>query len=459
MDLEQKPTGSLVVIGGGAAGMSAASRARRKDAGMRITVFESGDFVSFILCGIPYYVADVVKKHQDLVVYSPDFFRSKRNIDVRTGHSVTAIYVPGRTVEVWDQQTGQTETYGFDRLVIAAGAHPSTGPFTVEQYANAFTVHSLESAIAMKEFIRRENPRKAVVVGGGYIGLEMAEAFRTLGLEVTVIEGTGTVMPGVDTEITALIEGELSANKVDLHKNEMVRSLETLPGRPETVHRVVTDQASHEADIVVLAIGVRPTIGLGGEAGIALGETGGIVTDSRQETNVPGIYAAGDVAETRNLVTGRAAYLPLGTTANRQGRVAGESAAGGTTEFKGIVGSAAVKVFDIQVAKTGLSEAQAKEAGYEVRSATITHLSRSGFYPGAQPVTAKITADAASGALLGIQMAGKEGVPKRVDVVATALHAGLKVEDLVHLDLTYAPPFAQSYDVVHIAAEQVLKQL
>lgn len=448
----------LVVIGGGPAGMSAASKARRTRPDMEISVFQSGRFVSFILCGIPYYISGLVAGYRDLIVYTPEFFKSKRNIDVYTGHNVTAIDAANRTVQVIDAGN-RVQTHPFDKLVIAAGAQPSLGPFAGQEYKNVFTLRSLEEAILLKEFIQREGPRSAVIVGAGYIGMEMAESFRALGLGVTVIEATDNVMTGLDADMSAMLESELESHGVELHKLEMALGFESAVGNPDRAGAIATSRGVYEADLAIVAIGIHPSTRLAVEAGVAVGETGAIQTTSTQETNISGVYAAGDVAQTISLVTGKPAYVPLGTTANKQGRIAGENAAGGNAEFNGIVGSAAVKVFGLEVASTGLSEQQAGNAGFDARATTITHFSRSRFYPGAEPITCKMVADAKTGALLGAQMIGKDGVPKRVDVLAAALHAHMKVADLTQLDLTYSPPFAQSYDVVHIAAEQLLKKL
>ena len=318
-----------------------------------------------------------------------------------------------------------------------------------------YTLHNIDHGIALKEFIRRETPRRAAIVGGGYIGLEMAEALGHLGLKVLLIEALPHVMPPVDPDIADHIEKELTSRGVELHLEEPVQGFEG----NGSVKRVVTGQAAYDVDFVVLAIGVRASSRLAGEAGVPIGATGAIQVDASMATSVLDVYAAGDTAEAHHLVTGRPAYIPLGTTANKQGRVAGENAAGGRLSFEGIVGTAITRVFELEVGRTGLTDGQAREAGFDPVSSVITHRSRAAFFPGSQPITAKLIADRTSGRLLGAQMAGKDGAAKRIDVPAVAIQQGLPASALPDLDLSYAPPFSPVWEAVQIAAQDLEKKL
>lgn len=446
---------NLVVIGGGAAGMSAASRARRNAPGLDIAVFEGNAYVSHIACGLPYYVADLVKDHRDLLVYTPEFFRKERRIQVFTRHRVESLDLDARALRVRDLDSGEERIQPFGKLVIASGGGPVTPGIDGVKLANIFPLHTLDHGIAVKDFIRRERPRRAAIVGGGYIGLEMAEALGLLGLQLVLIEALPHVMPPVDADIAEIIEKELLSRGVDLCLGEAVQGFEG-DGR---VQRVVSARGCYDVDFVILAIGVRASSALAQEAGVSLGQSGAVQVDGEMRTNIPGIYAAGDDAEARHLVTGRPAYIPLGTTANKQGRVAGENAAGGNAAFPGVVGTAATRVFDLEVGRTGLTEGQAREAGFEPVSTLITHRSKAGFFPGAQRISAKLIADKSTGRLLGAQIAGQDGAAKRIDVPAVAIQQGLAVSALPDLDLSYAPPFSPVWEAVQIAAQELEKKL
>jgi NADPH-dependent 2,4-dienoyl-CoA reductase/sulfur reductase-like enzyme len=311
-----------------------------------------------------------------------------------------------------------------------------------------FALRSLENGAAIKDFIARRPVRQAAIIGAGYIGLEMAEALQTAGARVTMIEAGDSVLPGSEPEIAALIEEELHRNGVDLHKQQLALSLESSAG---AVERVKTDSGDVEAEMVLIAAGARPDPAIAREAGVAVGETGGIVTDEMMRTNIPDVYAAGDCVESRHLLTGRPIFLPLGTTANKQGHVAGENAAGGHAAFPGILASLGFKLFDLEVARTGLSHDQAKGAGFAPVSATVSFPSRSAFYPGSETLTIKLVVDRRGGRLLGAQMAGNGAVAKRIDVVATALQAKMTLADVLNLDLTYAPPFASVIEGIQLA--------
>jgi NADPH-dependent 2,4-dienoyl-CoA reductase/sulfur reductase-like enzyme len=439
--------------------MSAATTARRLRPDWEITVLERGSHVSFILCGLPYFICNVIKDLESLIVYTPEYFRKERDIDVRTRHEVRRIDVQAQEVEALGLDMREKETIHYDSLVIAAGADAVRPNIPGISLTGVFTLRSLQSGSEIKQFLKTRRVRRVALIGGGYIGLEMAEAMRTAGARAAIVEATDSLMPGSEPEIAKLIEEEVRRHQVEVRKQQLALRFE--PDASGAVQRVVTDQGEVPAEMVVVAVGASPDASVAREAGIALGETRAIAVDERMCTNIPNVYAAGDCVETRHLITGKATYLPLGTTANKQGRVAGENAVGGSATFAGVVGSSAVKVFDLEVARTGLSEEQAKAHGFDAVSATGQFPSRARFYPGAETVTGKLVAERGSGRLLGAQMAGKDGgtVAKRLDVAATALHAGMTVSDILRLDLNYAPPFAAAFEGIQAVAQALQRRL
>lgn len=442
----------LVVIGGVAAGMSAASKARRMAPEMDITVFEKSGFVSFGSCGLPYFVGGVIPTHEKLIVRTPEQF-AKNNIAVHVHHEVTHIDLGEKKVHVRNLESGAEFEEPFDKLVITTGGHAAKPPIPGIDLPGIFPLRIIEDGLAIRRWIQEKRAQKAVIVGGGYIGLEMAEAFRNLGLQVTVLEMLPQVLPNVDADMAELAQEELLRQQVDLQLEHKVEGFEG-KGRVEAV---VANGKAFPADIVLLAIGVRPSAKLAEEAGVALGQTGAVAVNERQETNVPGVYAAGDVAEAFHLVLKRPAYVPLGTTANKQGRVAGANVAGGNAKFPGIVGTAVVKVFDLQVARTGLTLAEAKREGLNAEETRIKHHAIGHYMPNPTPLHVKLVYEAGSHRLLGAQMVGQQGAAKRIDVIAAALHAGWTVSDLGKLDLSYAPPFAPVWDPILVAANVASK--
>lgn len=444
----------LLVIGGVAAGLSAASRARRVDPRLHITVLEQGRHVSYSACGLPYLVGGQVRRPEDLLVYSPEFFRERRGIEVLTGMRAVEIEPGRRRVRALAVETRQEHVFHYDRLVIATGARPDWPAIPGMDLPGVFQGNNLEGALALRAFLDSRRPRRAAILGGGYIGLEYAEALRGLSLEVVVFHSGAELLEGFDRETTERVEETLVRHGV-----------EVLKGTPATaifgesrVQQVMSVAGRREADLVLVAAGVVPCADLAEAAGIATGVAGAIAVDERMQTSLPGVYAAGDCAHTVHLVTGRPAYIPLGTTANKQGRVAGENAAGGNARFEGVVGTAVIRVFELECARTGLSESEAQAAGFRVVSVVIEHGSRAHYFGGKQ-MRVKLVADRASGRLLGAQLVGEEGVAVRVDVLAAALHARMNVEQLAGLDLSYAPPFAPVWDPILVAANAMLRKL
>ena len=440
----------LLVIGGGAAGMSAASAARRVDAALDIVVLEATGHAAYGLCGLPYLVSGVIGSADALVAYPPDFFRLKRGIDLRLGVAALAIDPDGATVTYAD--AGHEREIGYDRLVVTAGGAPTVPPFPGLDAAlrggRAFTVRALEDAVRLRDLLEAGEARRALVVGAGYIGLEMAEALRARRLDVVVVELQDQAMPNLDPELAALVEAEVRQHSVDLRLNTGLTELRATA----TSLVAVLDGEPEPFDVVVVATGVRPNGAIAAAAGARADATGALLVDSRMRTSLPRVIAAGDCVAPYHRLLGRPAFVPLGPAANKTGRVAGTVAAGGDAEFHGILGTAVVKVFDLAVGRTGLTLREARQGGLAALATDAVGRSRAKYYPGSESITVRLVHEP-GGRLLGAQMVGRSGVAKRIDVVATALQAGFGVEDLADLDLSYAPPYAPVYEPVLLAAQ------
>lgn len=447
----------LVVIGGTAAGMSAAARARRGDPSLPITVFERTGYITYGSCGLPYYIGDDVKEVNELITYTPEYMRKERNVDVNILHEVTEINVPGKYVTVKALSTGKILKQPYSHLMIATGAVPIIPLIPGIDNKNIFALRNIEDGLSIKEFLSSGRVKRVAVLGAGFIGLEAAEALRCRGVEVLVFEVLPNILPQLDGEFAAVIEEELHKNHVRINKNTKVIAFET---SGEYGLKILTeDGGTFDADMAIVAIGVRPNTVLAKSAGIKTGFKDGIAVDKYMRTSAPNIWAAGDCAETYHLITKKPAYVPLGTTANKQGKIAGENILGGKAAFCGVLGTQAAKIFDTYVAVTGLNEAQAKDAGIETVTAEIMHTDKASFYPGSKPIRIKITLDKNSGKLLGAQLVGSESAAKKIDVFATAITAGMTVYELNQLDLAYAPPIAPVYDPILIAASAGIKAM
>ncbi|MEU0552652.1 FAD-dependent oxidoreductase [Dactylosporangium sp. NPDC006015] len=445
----------LVVIGGDAAGMSAASQARRRRpaADLRIVAFEKGQHVSYSACGIPYLVAGDVSTPDDLVARTPEEFR-KLDIDLRLGCEVVGISLPSRSVTVRSGERTYDEP--FDQLVIATGGVPARPDVPGADAAGIHGVQTLEDGIRLLSFLEDRAPKRAVVVGAGYIGLEMAEAMIRRGLEVTLIDAADQPMRTLDPDMAGLVANALRDLGVDLRLSCRLSGFSSDAGR---VTAVRTDAGTLPADVVILGLGTKPNSALAADAGIAVGASGGIVVDRRQRTSAEGVWAAGDCVEVHHLISQRPTAIALGTHANKQGRAAGINIGGGYATFPGVVGTAASKICSHEVARTGLTTAEALGAGFEVFSAVTESTTRAGYFPGALPITTKLIAERTTGRLLGAQIVGQEGAAKRIDALAVALWHGMTVEEMTGLDLSYAPPFAPVWDPVLIAARKTAEQL
>lgn len=439
----------VVVIGGVAAGMSAASQVKRRDPGAEVVVLERGPDISYSACGMPYNIGDRRRGPEDLVIVTPEAARTERGVDVRTRHEAVAIEVGRKSVRVRDLASGGAESdLSFDQLVIATGASASRPPLPGLDLPGVFVLRELTDGAAIKAHLATTQVREAVIVGAGYIGLEMAEALRGLGLAVTVLEKLPTVLPGWAQPIVEQARNELVRAGVRVETGISVQGV----SRAGEDLLVRTDRGEVRGQLVLISVGVRPNVALAKAAGVALGETGAIATDGELRTNLPFVFAAGDCVEVKNLVTGRPVWIPLGTTANKTGKIAGANAAGGHERFGGIVGSAGFKLFEQEVARTGIDLAEAKKLGLDAVAALSHHHTRGKNYPGDRPIFTVLFAERGSGRLLGAQSIGADAVAKRIDVFATALHARMTVAQIEDLDLTYAPPFAPVYDPILIAA-------
>lgn len=456
----------LIVVGGVAAGMSAASAARRAKPDMEIIVFEKGPFISYGACSIPYYLSGEIQDYRQLIALRPEVAREERKLDVRSGCMVTSIDAKRKEVQIYTTASQKTEIHGYDRLVLATGALPIRPPFPGIDLQNVFTLRTLEDGIAIRDFIDRSCAQKSersrlgaprvVIIGGGYIGLELCESFRKRGLDVTVVEKMDRVLGSMDTSITAIVEDKVRMEGVRLLKETSVLGFE---GKDGIVTALKTDKGDIQADLVIVSVGVAPNTKIAAEAGVALGIKGTVSVDEFMRTNHPDIYAAGDCAEAVFTVTGKKTYIPLGTTANKQGRIAGENAAGGSYIFDGVVGTAQTKVFDLEVARTGLSLSEAEREGLDCFATTIQGWSRSKAYPAGKPLFITYAIERRTGRLLGAQMAGQEGVALRIDTLAACLYGKMTVMDVARLDLGYAPPFATVWDPILIAANQGVKAI
>ncbi|HEY9246734.1 MAG TPA: FAD-dependent oxidoreductase, partial [Candidatus Methanoperedens sp.] len=402
----------IVIIGGVAAGMSAASKARRLRPDIEILVFEKSGYVSYGSCGLPYFISDMIKSPEELVVYDARFFKEKRDIDVFLFHEVTEIF-PGRhTVLIKNLQNRQENEYRYDKLLIATGARAFVPPVRGTSINGVFTIRLLPDGIRVKEFITGRKARKAVIIGSGYIGMEMAEALTRSGINVTVLARGKKILGTMDDEISEVVEDVIRINGVTLLKSARVKEFMDWNGYLRRA--VLNTDESIDVDIAIIAAGVRPNSGLAKKAGIKTGtHRDAIMVNQQMETNIPGIYAAGDCAATYNRLLERPVYAPLGTTANKMGRVAGVNMAGGAASFKGIVGTSTFKIFDLEVARTGLTETEAIGEDINYITSVIKSGSRAHYYPGGREILIKLIAEKSTGRILGAGAAGKEGVPKR----------------------------------------------
>lgn len=436
----------LVIIGGDAAGMSAAAQARRLRPELEIVAFERGPRTSYAACGLPYFVAGEVDDAERLVARTPEEHR-RRGVQVHTGHEVVAIDPTGRTVTVRVVDDGSERIEPFDELLVATGGTPVRPPLPGLDARGVFDLRTIADAVAVRDRLR--GARRAVVVGGGYIGIETAEAFLAQGLEVTLIEAADRPMLSLDPEMSARVSDALREAGVDLRLSTPLRAFEH---DEQGVTAAVTDSGAVPAELAVIGLGSRPAIGLATSAGIPVGEAGGIVVDERMHTPLEGIWAAGDCVESRHRVSGAQVVIALGTHANKQGRVAGTNLAGGRATFPGVIGTAITRFRELEIARTGLSSAEAASAGFRATAVEAEGSTRAHYQPGARPAIVRLVVEDGTGRVLGGQVVGGPGAGKRIDTIAMAVWSAMSVSELAQVDLAYAPPFSPVWDPVLLAA-------
>ncbi|MEM5767798.1 MAG: FAD-dependent oxidoreductase, partial [Bacillota bacterium] len=430
----------LLIIGAVAAGTSAAAKARRNSEEAEITVYEKDRFISYSGCGMPYYLGGEVESAEELTPRDAAFFKSKYNVDIYTEHEVLAVSPRTKSISVKNLATGDIFTDRYDKLVMATGARAAMPPIKGADGQHVFTLRNINDMNRIKAFMDANNPRAAVIIGTGFIGLEVCENLKGLGMDVTLLEKLPQVTPGLDSDMAVYVEGHIRQKGVAVRTGVSINEI--------TENSVVlSDGAEIKAEMVLVSAGVRPNTELAAQAGIELGVAGAIRVNARMETNIPDIYACGDCIEQYHVVTGKPVYRPLGSTANKTGRIAGDRVTGGSLEFRGILGTGIFRIFDMTVAQTGLSEREAIELGYDT---AVCHNIKPGKpeYMGGKEMVIKGIADKATGRMIGAQIVGSEGVDKRIDVFVTAITFKAKAEDLFHLDLAYAPPFSTTKDPV-----------
>ncbi|WP_265109853.1 FAD-dependent oxidoreductase [Halosolutus halophilus] len=443
----------FVIVGGDAAGMSAASKAKRENPDLDVIVFEKGEWVSYAACGMPYYVKGAVDDLEDLVAVTPEEFREERDVDLRTGHEVVSIDPEAKTVTVETDGDRFDQPYGA--MLIGTGARAVEPPFDGFDLGGVFTLRSMDEADAIEDYVDAHEPASAAIVGGGYVGVEMAEALTERGIDVSIFEMLPQTLQPFGKETARVVEDHLRDQGVELHLETAVQGF----AGGEHVEAVELEDDSVPADVVIVGVGVAPNVELAAEAGIELGPTGAIATDEYGRTNYDDVYAAGDCAEATNVVTGEPDHVPLALTANRAGRAIGTTVAGDPTPTGGTAGTAIVKAFDLGAARTGVIDPDlAREVGFDPVSVTIEAPTRPHYYPGATDLTVTLVADRESERVLGASVVGREGA-KRIDTVATALHADLIVPELQNLDLAYAPPFSPVWDPILTAAKVLAGKL
>ena len=452
----------VVIVGGVAGGATAAARIRRLDEQAEIVVFERSGYISYANCGLPYYIGDVITDPEALTLQTPESFFSRFQVTMKVRHEVTAIHPERKTVSVKNLETGDEFEESYDKLLLSPGAKPTQPRLPGVGLNKLFTLRTVEDTFRIKEFIRTNHPKSAVLAGGGFIGLELAENLRELGMEVTIVQRPKQLMNPFDPDMAAFIHNEMRRAGVRLALGHTVEGFEERNGGVDVL---LKDEQPLHADLVVLAIGVTPDTHLAKEAGLELGIKGSILVNDRMETTVPDIYAVGDAVQVKHFVTGQDALISLAGPANKQGRIAADNICGGDSRYTGSQGSSVIKIFDMTAATTGINETNAKNAGLDVDKVILSPMSHAGYYPGGKVMTMKVVFEKETFRLLGAQIVGYEGVDKRIDVLATAIRAGLKATELKELELSYAPPYSSAKDPVNMAgfmidnlANGVLKQ-
>ena len=438
----------VVIVGGVAGGATAAARIRRLDEQAEIVVFERSGYISYANCGLPYYIGGVVEDPEDLTLQTPESFFSRFRIHMKVHYEVIAVHPDRKTVSVKNLKTGEEFEESYDKLLLSPGAKPVWPNLPGMNSDKLFTLRTVEDTFRIKEFVDQQKPKSAVMVGGGFIGLEVAENLRELGLDVTIVQRPKQLMNPFDADMASFIHSEVRRHGVKLALGYSVEGFEEKDGG---INVLLKDQPPIHADMVVLAIGVTPESGLAKDAGLALGMKGSILVNDRMETSAPDIYAVGDAVQVKHYVTGEDALIALAGPANKQGRIAADNICGGDSRYLGSQGSSVIKIFDMTAATTGINETNARKSGLDVDTVILSPMSHAGYYPGGKLMTMKVVFEKETYRLLGAQIVGYDGVDKRIDVLATAIHAGITATDLKDLDLAYAPPYSSAKDPVNMA--------
>lgn len=452
----------IVIIGGVAGGATAAARIRRRNEHAEIIVFEKSGYISYANCGLPYYIGDVITDPEELTLQTPESFFRRFRIHMKIHHEVVSIHPDRKTVSVKNLETGEAFEESYDKLILSPGAKPAQPRLPGVGMDQLFTLRTVEDTFRIKEYITKNHPKSVVLAGGGFIGLELAENLRELGMEVTIVQRPRQLMTPFDPDMASMIHSEMRRHGIKLLLGYTVEGFQEKDHEAEVL---LKDNPSLRADMVILAIGVTPDTALAKEAGLELGIKGSIVVNDRMETSVPDIYAAGDAVQVKHYVTGEDTLLSLAGPANKQGRIIADHICGDDSRYPGSQGSSVIKVFDMTAATTGINETNARRAGLQVDTVILSPMSHAGYYPGGKVMTMKVVFEKATCRLLGAQIIGYEGVDKRIDVLATAIHAGMKATQLKDLDLAYAPPYSSAKDPVSMAGfmidnitKEILKQ-
>lgn len=438
----------VLIVGGVAGGATAAARIRRLDETAEITVFERSGYISYANCGLPYYIGNVITDPGDLTLQTPESFFSRFRIDMKVHHEVTAIHPDLKTISVKNLETGEEFEESYDKLILSPGAKPTQPRLPGVGIEKVFTLRMVEDTFRIKEFINKHQPKSAVLAGGGFIGLELAENLKELGMDVTIVQRPRQLMNPFDADMASLIHSEMRKHGVKLALGHTVEGFEEKDGGIDVL---LKNEMPLHADMVVLAIGVTPDTHLAKEAGLELGIKGSIVVNDRMETSARDIYAAGDAVQVKHSVTGQNVLISLAGPANKQGRIIADNICGGDSRYLGSQGSSVIKVFDMTAATTGMNETNARKAGLDVDTVILSPMSHAGYYPGGKVMTMKVVFEKGTYRLVGAQIVGYEGVDKRIDVLATAIHAGMKATELKDLDLSYAPPYSSAKDPMNMA--------
>ena len=449
----------VVIVGGVAGGATAAARIRRLDEKAQITVFERSGYISYANCGLPYYIGDVITDPEELTLQTPESFWERFRVDMKVRHEVTAIHPEKKTVTVRNLESGIIFEEAYDKLLLSPGARPTQPELPGTGMDRLFTLRTVEDTFRIHDFVEQNKPRSVILAGGGFIGLELAENFREKNMEVTIVQRPRQLMTPFDPEMAAFIHAKMRKKGVHLMLGHSVEGFREENG---AVQVLLKGEETLSADMVILAIGVTPDTPLAREAGLKLGLKGSILVNDRMETSVPDIYAVGDAVEVRHFVTGEEALISLAGPANKQGRIAADNICGLDSHFPGSLGSSVIKLFDMTAASTGINERTAKKSGIDCDKIYLSPANHAGYYPGGRVMTMKVLFEKNSFRLLGAQIVGYEGVDKRIDVLATAIHAGMTVPQLKELDLAYAPPYSSAKDPVNMAgflAENLSKGL